>query len=164
MPDMISIAITILKHNNQFLFLKRRKAPYENLWSLVGGKVDLGEHIAPASIREVMEETGTTHVHDYEYRGVVSERLIKPDGSLLAHFLIFVGFARLFDFKASHREGELRLFDESEISSLKDTFLPSDVRMFESFKSASQESNLFEAELVYDGSRYLLNYYREAGT
>ncbi|MBD3406677.1 MAG: NUDIX domain-containing protein [Candidatus Lokiarchaeota archaeon] len=162
MVDMVAIAITILKHKNQYLFLKRRKAPYENLWSLVGGKVDLGEHIMQASIREAMEETGTTQIIDYEYRGLVSERLVQSDGTLLAHFLIFVGFANIPDFQKSHREGELMLFTDPEIEARGNEFLPSDLHMFKTFKNPRPKTSLYEAELIFDGSKYTLEYYRKA--
>ena len=68
MAKMVPIAITILRCDESFLFLQRRNPPYENLWSMVGGKVTPGEHIQSAAIREVMEETGTPNVINYQYR------------------------------------------------------------------------------------------------
>ena len=95
MASLVPIAITILRCADQYLFIKRRKPPYENLWSLVGGKVNLGEHIRSAAVREVMEETGATRVWNYEFRGMVSERLITSNQELSAHFLIFVSYAEI---------------------------------------------------------------------
>jgi 8-oxo-dGTP pyrophosphatase MutT (NUDIX family) len=157
---MVPIAITILKHEDKFLFLKRRNPPYENLWSMVGGKVSLGEHIRNAAIREVMEETGAPRVSNYEYRGMVSERLVKPDGTLSAHFLIFVNYGEISSYVENHREGTLHPFSEKEIASLESQFLPSDFQMFRCFRDSGGPT-LYEAELLQDDGYHLV-YYRES--
>ena len=92
MTKTVPIAITILRCGKRYLFLQRRNPPYENLWSMVGGKIVPGEHVRSAAVREVMEETGAPEANNYEFRGLVSERLIESDGSLSAHFLIFVSY------------------------------------------------------------------------
>jgi 8-oxo-dGTP pyrophosphatase MutT (NUDIX family) len=161
MAKMVPIAITILRCGERYLFLQRRNPPYENLWSMVGGKVGLGEHIRSAAIREIMEETGAHMVSNYEYRGVVSERLVESNGSLTAHFLIFVSFAEIPSFIESHREGNLALFTEAEIESTKEQFLPSDYQMFKHFKERRSIQWAYEAELLHDASGYHLIYYRE---
>ena len=163
MTKMVAIAITILRCGEQYLFLQRRNPPYENLWSMVGGKVDLGEHIQAAAIREVMEETGAPEVNNYAYRGLVSERLVKSDGSLSAHFLISVSYAEIPSFGENHREGDLALFTEAEIESQKEQFLPSDYQMFKCFKDPDSTLSTYEAELQYDDVGYHLIYYRESG-
>ena len=165
MSKMVTIAITILGKGESFLFLKRRNPPYENLWSLVGGKIAIGEHIPTAAKREVMEETGATSITDYQLKGVVSERLVSKNGDLLAHFLIFVGQANIDSFNTTHREGKLRCFTIDEINSRKDEFLPSDFEMFSKFTRPDCKSlGYHEAELMQDKGAYHLNYYREVGT
>lgn len=163
MSKIVPIAITILHCGERYLFLKRRNPPYENLWSMVGGKVGLGEHIQSAAVREVMEETGAPEVKNYTYRGLVSERLVESDGSLSAHFLIFVSSAEILSFKENHREGDLALFTEDEIESAKGQFLPSDYHMFNCFKDKGSTGSTFEAELLHDDNGYHLIYYRESG-
>jgi len=160
MPKIIPIVITILRYEDQYLFIQRKNPPYEGLWSLVGGKVDIGEHIVPAAIREVMEETGAKIVTDYEFRGLVSERLVDYDEHLLSHFLIFVGHATIDRFSQNHREGDLALFTLEDISEKKDTFLPSDYEMFQRFLTKSTSSVIHEVELLYDDKGYHLVYYR----
>jgi 8-oxo-dGTP pyrophosphatase MutT (NUDIX family) len=162
MTKMVPIAITILHCKGKYLFLQRRNPPYENLWSMVGGKVSLGEHIRNAAIREVMEETGSPEVLNYDYRGLVSERLVNPAGILSAHFLIFVNYAEIPSFSENHREGNLALFTEDEIESSKDLFLPSDYHMFKCFKDREMSRSTFEAELLHDDNGYHLNYFRES--
>ena len=162
MLKMVPIAITILKMDTSYLFLKRKNPPYENLWSLVGGKVAIGEHIHSAAVREVMEETGTTSVNNFHLRGVVSERLLSKNHDLVAHFIIFVGHAEIESHIESHREGELRCFTNEDIFAKKDSFLPSDYEMLSRFTHQNWGAiEYHEAELVQDEGTYHLNYYRE---
>ena len=107
MSTIVPIAISIIRCDNRYLFLKRKNPPYENLWSMIGGKIGIGEHIVDAAKREIMEETGAQEVNSYGYRGMVSERLVLADNTLSAHFLIFVGSAEISDYREDHREGEL---------------------------------------------------------
>jgi 8-oxo-dGTP pyrophosphatase MutT (NUDIX family) len=160
MIKMIPIAITILSYKDYYLFLRRRNPPYEGLWSLVGGKITLGEHVQAAAIREIVEETGTTKVHSYDYRGMVSERLVDSTGNLTAHFLIFVGHASVNDFKTEHREGDLSLFTIEQIEAKNSHFLPSDLEMFKRFRVKSEGPQMHEAELLHDEEGYHLVYYR----
>ena len=161
MSKIVPIVITILECQNRYLFIQRKNPPYEGFWSLVGGKVDAGEHIMPAAIREVMEETGATSVDDYDYRGLVSERLVDADGNLLSQFLIFVGHASIPNFTQNHREGDLALFTLDEIEDKKDQVLPSDYEMFNRFLKVKEKPTIHEAELLHDDKGYHLVYYRE---
>jgi 8-oxo-dGTP pyrophosphatase MutT (NUDIX family) len=129
---------------------------------MIGGKINIGEHIVAAAIREVMEETGTRKVDSYECRGIVSERLVQADDTLSSHFLIFVGYAEISDYRENHREGELALFSLEEVNRLSDQFLPSDLRMFNSYRTTTDSPLLYEAELVHENGRYTLGYYRKA--
>lgn len=161
MSKIIPIVITILEHQNQYLFIQRKNPPYEGLWSLVGGKVNVGEHISAAAIREVLEETGTTSVDDYEYRGFVSERLVDTDGNLISQFFIFVGHATIPNFIQNNREGNLDLFTLEAIDNNKSVVLPSDFEMFHRFLKMPERTIVHEVELLRDDKGYRLVYYRE---
>jgi 8-oxo-dGTP pyrophosphatase MutT (NUDIX family) len=130
---------------------------------MVGGKVSIGEHIRQAAIREIMEETGAPEVNNYMYRGLVSERLVESDGTLSAHFLIFVSYAEIPSFSKNHREGDLALFTEDDIVNTEEQFLPSDFQMFKCFKNLESIDSIYEAELLHDENGYHLIYYRESG-
>jgi hypothetical protein len=110
-----------------------------------------------------MEETGAPEVSNYEYRGLVSERLVETDGSLSSHFLIFVSYAEIQTFSENHREGDLALFTEDELEAAKEQFLPSDYQMFKCFKERGSIPITYEAELLHDDAGYHLIYYRESG-
>jgi len=128
---------------------------------MVGGKINIGEHVREAAIREVMEETCSPKVDDYVYRGIVSERLVDADGILLTQFLIFVGYATINEYTQTHREGNLALFSLDEIQEKKDQFLPSDYEMFQRFMNKIGKPLLHEVELLHDDKGYHLVYYRE---
>ena len=160
MTKLIPIVISILDCQGKYLFIQRRNPPYEGLWSMVGGKINIGEHIHAAAIREILEETGATEVIEYDFRGIVSERLVDVDTALTSHFLIFVGHASINDFHKNHREGNLALFSLEEIQSQKEQFLPSDYEMFHRFLGKNSGSVLHEAELLRDEKGYHLLYYQ----
>lgn len=48
---------TLVKRDNHLLTVLRKNPPSQNMWSLPGGKIELGETILQASKREVFEET-----------------------------------------------------------------------------------------------------------
>lgn len=50
--------ICILRHEKQFLLLKRLKEPNKDMYTPVGGKIDPYESPYDAAIRETFEETG----------------------------------------------------------------------------------------------------------
>lgn len=51
--------VSILLHGEgMVLLVQRGKAPYAGAWSLPGGRVEPGETLAAAALRELQEETG----------------------------------------------------------------------------------------------------------
>lgn len=64
--------LCILKSGDQFLLLKRLKAPNAGLYTPVGGKVDPYESPTAAAYREAFEETGII-ADNFHYCGVLVE-------------------------------------------------------------------------------------------
>lgn len=56
-PNAASVGI--VKHG-KILLIKRAFAPYQNLWTFPGGRMDEAESIEQCAIREVQEELGLT--------------------------------------------------------------------------------------------------------
>lgn len=56
----IGVGLVIRRADGRILMCRRLKAPEAGCWSIVGGKIDMGEHAADAARREAEEETGLT--------------------------------------------------------------------------------------------------------
>ena len=58
-PDSPEIAVgAVVIRDEKVLLVKRRKPPGKGLWSIPGGRVELGETLKEAAEREVKEEAG----------------------------------------------------------------------------------------------------------
>ena len=53
----LGVGAVVIK-NESLLMIRRGRAPGAGLWSIPGGKVEAGESLAEALVREVAEETG----------------------------------------------------------------------------------------------------------
>ena len=76
-----------IRNEGKVLLIRRNKEPYKGLWSFPGGKIETGESIEGAALRETKEETGI----DGNFvcvNGVVNEVLNKDDGE--RSFIIFL--------------------------------------------------------------------------
>lgn len=60
MTDLPNAASVALVRNGKVLLIKRAYAPYQNLWTFPGGRLDAGETIEQCAVREVQEELGIT--------------------------------------------------------------------------------------------------------
>ena len=60
MTDLPNAASVALVRDGKVLVIKRALAPYQNLWTLPGGRMDPGETVEQCAVREVQEELGLT--------------------------------------------------------------------------------------------------------
>lgn len=101
-PYGLAVCALIGDETGQYLFLKRaRKSKhFAGLWELPGGKMDPGESLAEAVVREVQEETSIT---------------VSPDAfAAAAEFEFPQVKVVLLCFRTHRVSGELRLSDEHE--------------------------------------------------
>ena len=83
----MAAAIAVLARDGAVLLVQRRNPPDAGLWGYPGGKIEGGETVIQAALRELHEETALVA------RG---HRLLEPfdvirhdaDGRLLAHFIL----------------------------------------------------------------------------
>lgn len=54
----LAVSAVVLDATGRVLLIERGKPPGEGLWSVPGGRLELGETVAAAVAREVREETG----------------------------------------------------------------------------------------------------------
>lgn len=80
---------TIFLHNNKLLLVKPRKKP---TYQMVGGKVEEGETILEAAIRECHEELGNNAIFDESKFSFIMDfdEIASSDNKTPIHFNVFI--------------------------------------------------------------------------
>jgi len=157
---LIPIVIGSAVRDGKVLLIKRERGHFPGLWGLPGGKVEFGEHIDQAIIREIREETAL-EAKFAGLHGVVSEHIIEK-GEVGEHLLLFVCNIECEGEHRSGGEGELKWFDLESIDRLKDLMIPSDYFMVEEMVKGGKSGG-FVSNIVKDGSIYTLKEFRGIG-
>lgn len=76
----------VLIHDGRVLLIRRGTEPLRGRWVVPGGRVEAGETLEAALVREVLEETGL----EVRPREIVTvfDRIHREDGRLLYHYVI----------------------------------------------------------------------------
>lgn len=115
---LVGVGAVILDHGRVVL-VKRRLPPLAGEWSIPGGRLELGETLRQAVVREAREETGLT-IEPADVLGVFDRLLRDEAGRTLYHYV-------LIDFLCQRLAGELhaggdaddaRWFSQEETSSI----------------------------------------------
>ncbi len=87
------------------LLIKRDREPAKGKWSLPGGRVEAGESLREALVREVREETGI----DVDVDGLigVAERIVRDDGGAIEYHYV------ILDYVCNARSTELKAGDDA---------------------------------------------------
>ena len=85
---IVGIGVLIQK-NSHYLLIRRASNPDRGLWTVPGGLVEVGERVADAAIREVLEETGLV-VKLKERIGVIDKIEYDERSEILYHFIILI--------------------------------------------------------------------------
>jgi len=134
--------------------LRRFREPFKDQWSLPGGKIDYGEFLDQAAIREINEETGLSPER-VDYLGMVCELVVPaPDARPLYQHLVFV-------FKADSAwmpepqssEGELRWFRLEELPSLGSSLVATDDMIITKMLLGGQKGP-FNSMVLYERGAY----------
>jgi 8-oxo-dGTP diphosphatase len=94
------VGAVITNYAGQVVLVRRGKPPREGQWSIPGGRIEWGETIEEALLREIMEETGLT-VQVERLIDVVDFVARDASGVVTGHYV-------LIDFKVVQLSGELR--------------------------------------------------------
>ena len=98
-PQQPIVAVgAVVIHQNRVLLVRRGQQPGKGDWAIPGGRVELGERMHAAAVREVFEETGVS-IQPGEL--IYYFETIQPDqdGKIRFHYVIF-------DFMATYLSGE----------------------------------------------------------
>jgi 8-oxo-dGTP diphosphatase len=156
----LAVVIAALVHDGKILLIRRRRGDYVGLWGLPGGKIEKGEHLYRAALREIAEETGIEATFK-GYLGLVSERL-EEDGRAAQHFLLHLcELTPGTTATAQNNEGELGWFDCDKIGSIKNQIIPSDFLIIRRMVSG-REGTYYNCVLHKSGDGYTVTEFRPA--
>jgi 8-oxo-dGTP diphosphatase len=96
---IVGVGAVIWNDCNEIVLIRRGQEPRRGEWSIPGGRLEWGESVRDALLREVREETGLT-VAIAGLIDVVDSVMRDPAGSVMRHYV-------LIDFSARHVSGAL---------------------------------------------------------
>lgn len=97
---IVGVGAVIWNAENHIVLIRRGQEPRLGEWSIPGGKLEWGEGLREALLREVREETGLA-VEIESLIDVVDSISRDPTGAVLRHYV-------LIDFTVRHVAGTLR--------------------------------------------------------
>ncbi len=153
---IVNVAVSPSIFRDKFLLIKREKEPFQNLWAIPGGKIEVGETVAEAVTREIEEESGLD-VKFIALRGVVHEFLYQKK-EIVGHFIMWVCETRAKkDTAQTKSEGEIRWFNKEDIKKNKSKIIPSDFAMLEEFFLKNKKNlPIHHSRMQYAHKTYLL--------
>ena len=115
---LVGVGAVILDQGRVVL-VKRKFPPLAGEWSIPGGRLEIGETLREAVVREAREETGLT-VEPADLLGVY-DRLVRDDsGRVLYHYVLIDFLCRRLagDLHAGGDAGDARWFSQEQIGKI----------------------------------------------
>lgn len=84
----IPAALAVMVRDSQLLLVRRNNRPNAGLWGFPGGKIELGETVMEAAVRELQEETGI----EAEARDILTsvDVILHDKNGVLEHHYVLV--------------------------------------------------------------------------
>ncbi|HEX3431985.1 MAG TPA: NUDIX hydrolase [Rhizomicrobium sp.] len=116
---VLGVGAVIWNNSSEVLLIRRMNPPRQNEWSLPGGKVELGESLRAALVREVLEETGIA-IGIVGLIDVAELILENTDGAPGKHYVLVDFCARALsgEVHAASDAAEARWFSAAELDAL----------------------------------------------
>jgi 8-oxo-dGTP diphosphatase len=86
-PSPVPAVIAVVVREGQVLLVRRANPPDAGLWGFPGGKIEYGETVAEAAIRELLEETGV-HAKAQDVLTTLDILVRDEDNALSQHFIL----------------------------------------------------------------------------
>jgi 8-oxo-dGTP diphosphatase len=83
----IPATIAVVIRNSQTLLVRRANPPDAGMWGFPGGKIEFGETVKDAAIRELLEETGV-HAEAQDILTTLDVLVQDPDGGVHQHYIL----------------------------------------------------------------------------
>lgn len=116
--DAPALAVSVaLERDGKYLLVLRANPPAQHMYAFPGGRVDAGETLEAAALRELREETGLRAANPRRL-ATFDLPTFHPDGSLASHFLLTV-------FVAEDQGGEAAALDDAKAVGW---FTPAEIR------------------------------------
>jgi 8-oxo-dGTP diphosphatase len=118
-------ALAIVPRDGKVLLVRRANPPDPGRWGFPGGKIEWGETVAQAAIRELAEETGI-RAEPLQALDVLDTIVRGPDGALEFHYVLVAYLCRYLDGEpiANDDVHEAGWFDLARIETGPEPFLP----------------------------------------
>lgn len=127
--NILYVALAIIKHTDKYLVIRRNNPPYQGCYGLIGGKIEFGESINAATVREVKEETGIDATFT-RVKAFLNEIILDENQNPRHHFIISIAetIAPALNYTECN-EGTLTWLTLDQIKNLPTQFIPSDYKI-----------------------------------
>lgn len=148
---IIPCILAAVVKDGKILLIRRTKDPYKGHWSMPGGKIEFGEHVEEAAIREVIEETGIKCEVEC-LRGIANEIIHGEDGEEMQFIFFIVQLKPEKTEFVESDEGKLKWHALDTINNVG--MPPSDIFMINEFVLKKRELKVHRIKVKRDGDSY----------